>query len=88
MALRRLLIAGCVVLGLGVLYLPGHSKIQELKVREARLKEEIERVKETARAFEEEIARLKNDPVYLEKVARRDLGLAREGEIVYKIIEE
>lgn len=31
------------------------------------------------------IERLKYDPIYVENIARQELGLVREGEIIYKI---
>jgi cell division protein FtsB len=37
------------------------------------------------RGLEEEIVRLKNDPAYLEKVAREQYGLLKKNELVYQI---
>ena len=33
-----------------------------------------------------EIDRLKNDSLYIEKIARKELGMIRQGEIIYRII--
>lgn len=35
-------------------------------------------------AFRERIYRLRHDDLYLEKIAREDLGLVRPGEIIYR----
>jgi len=40
-------------------------------------------LEENAR-LHEELARLKNDDLYLEELARRQLGLVKPGEIVYR----
>ena len=32
--------------------------------------------------------RLESDPRFVEKIAREDLGYAKEGEIVFKFVEE
>jgi len=35
-----------------------------------------------------EIEKLKTDPLYIEKIARKELGMTRQGEIIYRIIPE
>jgi len=47
------------------------EKLEQLKLENQRLKEQINSLE---------------DPFYLEKMAREKLGLAKEGEIVYKIL--
>ncbi len=47
------------------------KKLEQLKLENQRLKEQINSLE---------------DPFYLEKMAREKLGLAKEGEIVYKIL--
>lgn len=56
-----------------------------------RLSDEGTRLEERTRALQrenehlrEQVYRLGNDDQYLEKLAREELGLAREGEIVYR----
>ena len=39
-------------------------------------------------ALEYELRLLKDDPVYLEKVARAQFNKAKEGEVVYKVVRE
>ena len=44
----------------------------------------IEELKERNKELTAEIRRLKGDPRYLESVARKELGLVRENEVVYR----
>ena len=44
----------------------------------------VEGLKEENRELIAEIRRLKGDPQYLESVARKELGLVRENEVVYR----
>ncbi len=62
--------------------------------RSSLIKQEKE-LKETVASLEEENLKLKqekdgleNDPVYLEKIARDELGLRRADEIIYKFEDE
>ena len=87
MAKRKLIIIWfglCLVCAF--IYLPGLSRLTELKERTKELDREIEEARASNRKLEEEKERLQNDPVYIEKVAREKLGLAREGEVIYRII--
>ena len=70
------------------IFLPGFSKLQHMRARERRVKEENERLKKLNIALKEEIKRLQEDPVYIEGVARDKMGVVREGEIVYKVLPE
>ena len=49
------------------------------------LESEIERVRESNKKLAKEISALKNDPLYIEKLARKELGLIRSGEVIYKL---
>jgi len=46
---------------------------------------EIERLNRENRQLADEVKALKTDPRYMEKIAREDLGLARDGEVIIKI---
>ncbi len=81
-SLRFYIIIGILLL----IFLPGFSKIQELK---GRLREAQTKLKETQRhnaALEERIAQLRNDDDSMEMVARERLGVVKRGETVIKII--
>jgi cell division protein FtsB len=49
---------------------------------------ENEQLREANTALHEEINRLKNDPVYLEEVARRQFGLIKKNEVIYEFPEK
>ncbi len=84
---RRLLGGAAVaVLALGLGVYGGGSLARVLQMK--REIEALERDVATMRAQSEKLAatveRVRNDPLYLEKLAREDLGLVREGETVLK----
>jgi cell division protein FtsB len=79
------------LLGVGILaiiFSPGFRKVRQLARENRQLEEQITQVTRTNVELREEYKKLKNDPVYLEKVARDKLGVARKGEIVYQVVPE
>jgi cell division protein FtsB len=84
---RRLLGgAAVIVLALGLAVYGGESLVRVLQMK--RDVEALERDVATLRGQSEKLAatveRLRSDPLYVEKLAREDLGLAREGETILK----
>lgn len=61
----------------------GLVKYYRMKAQETTLTEEIAKLKQDNMRLRKNVHALKNDPAYLERVARDKLGLARPGEIVY-----
>lgn len=51
------------------------------------LDREIAEKKESTALLKEQIYLLEHDPEYIEKLARKNLGLVREDEVVYKILD-
>jgi cell division protein FtsB len=47
-----------------------------------------EQLRETNTALQQEINKLKNDPVYLEEVAREEFGLIKKNEVIYEFPEK
>jgi len=47
-----------------------------------------EQLRETNTALKQEIHKLKNDPVYLGEVARRQFGLIKKNEVIYEFPEK
>jgi len=78
------------ILGVGVflliVFLPGYTKLQELKDKNRDLEEKIKKYKVDNSLLVEELSLIKNDPFYQEKIARKKLGVVRKGEIPIKII--
>lgn len=71
-----------------VVFLPSYSKMQELKQKNLDLELKIKTLEIRNKKLEQEGRFLKNNPEYLEKVAREKMGLIRQGETVYKIVPE
>lgn len=80
------------VIGAAVLfswiYLPTLSHYQDLKTRQDGIEIQTRNLEAKLKDIKEERDLLKNDPGYLEKVIREELGLVKPGEIVYKFVEE
>jgi len=70
---------------LGWIYTPGFLKLRKWVVLLHQDEREIEELKRKNRELKKEIWLLENDPFILERLGREELGLAKEGEIVYKI---
>lgn len=68
-----------------VIFLPGYTKLQDLKQRNLEFQEKIKQLKQENLVLEKRIKRLQKDPTSLEKVAREKMGIVRKGEVVYKI---
>lgn len=67
-------------------FLPSFTKMQDIKQRNSEYLKEIQALRVENAGLREEKRLLEEDPVYLEKVAREKMGLAREGEVVYRLI--
>src|SRR5437899_10258733 len=53
-----------------------------------RLRREIRQVTAENRELDAQVKALKSDPKLIERIAREELGLAREGELIFKRSEE
>lgn len=71
-----------------VLFLPGYTKLQELRDKNRDLTARIKRLSIDNYLLQEELKRIQNDPIYQEKIAREKMGVVRKGEIPIKIIPE
>ncbi|MBL7091991.1 MAG: septum formation initiator family protein [Candidatus Omnitrophica bacterium] len=71
---------------LGIIFIPGYLKIKRLAGQNRELERQIKETRQANRKLGEEQKKLESDPVYLEEVLREKLGLAKEGEIIYKVL--
>lgn len=71
-----------------LIFLPGYSTYQVLVQRNNTLKERIRKLELSNQRLMEESKRLREDIVYIEKVLRQRLKMAKKGEIIYKIEPE
>jgi len=69
------------------MFLPAYSKIQKLKSKDTALSQKLKYLEQENKMLQEEIQMLKTDPVYIEEVARDKLKVARDNEIIYRVIE-
>ena len=68
-----------------LIFLPSYSKMQDIRQKEQEYTAQVEDLEGKIKQLEEERRRLKEDPEYLEKVAREKMGLIRENEVIFKI---
>jgi cell division protein FtsB len=66
----------------------GLIKIIQLRRERDRIVADVGRMEEENKKLQEEIKRLREDSRYLESVARRDLGLVKENEILFIFEDE
>ena len=71
-----------------VIFLPGYTKLQELRDKNKQLEARIGEVEEENAVLESQISRIQKDPVYQEEVVRERFGVVRKGEIIYKLDSE
>jgi len=81
-------IYGLLILLFVVITVPRVVQICKLRERRGNLEAEIEKLKKENQQLENELRLLREDPTYLEKVAREKFSKARQGEIVYKVVHE
>lgn len=63
------------------------SSLEEIKVEQQQLNEELAGLKKKEMILKEEIVKL-NDDEYIAKLARKDYFLSEEGEVIFNISEE
>lgn len=83
-----LVIFGLLVALFIVLLSPKVMHVFELNKRSDVLEQDLKKLRYQNRVLERELRMLRDDPVYLEKVAREELNKAKQGEIVYKLVRE
>ncbi len=71
-----------------VLFLPGYTKLQELRDKNRDLEVKIKRLTMENILLQQELKRVENDPIYQERIAREKMGIVRKGEIPVRIIPE
>ena len=87
--IRKKIIKGLIlIIILGIIYYPGYRRIQEMKYENKKLVAQLEELQEKNARMEEKLKKLKTDLTYIEKRAREELGIAREGEIIYEFVPQ
>lgn len=76
----------CVVLlGLGIFGNNGIITYRELKRSYVELQSKVSALEEENERLAEEIYLLKNDPSYIERIAREELGMVKPGEVIFYV---
>ena len=70
------------------LFLPGYSKIQELRDRNRDLEQKTKKLKIENALLEQELKRVENDALYQERILRDKMGVVRKNELPVKVIPE
>lgn len=88
MSKLKIIIALLILFFLLVIFVPSYQKLQKLKNINKNLTEQIEKLKIKDTKLAEEIKKLKEDLLYVEKVARKKMGISKKGEVIYRIIDD
>jgi len=84
MAGKKIVLIIIVIAVLTLIFLPGFSKLQELREMNRNLENNIAELKTKNEELRKEINSLETDPTYVESVAREKFKKRKEGEIIYK----
>jgi len=82
------LILAVIIVWAGSIFYPKIKMIHELGGKQKQIEQKIDADEEILRHLREKQQRLLNDPRFVEKIAREELGLAKEGETVVKFVDD
>ena len=85
---KKITFLSAVTILLLVIFLPGFSKIQELKQENRELDKKITITGKENLSLAREKLKLETDKLYIEKVARQKMGITKKGETVYRMLPE
>jgi cell division protein FtsB len=69
-----------------LVFIPSFTRMNDIRQRNRDYERQINELTAKNRELKEELRLLRDDPEYLEKVAREKMGLVRDGEVIYKIM--
>jgi cell division protein FtsL len=87
---KWIIIIGSAILICFLLYLfiPTYSTLRRYREDRDALNNRIKELTNENENLKTEIIKLKSDSVYIEKIARKELGMTRQGETIYRIEEK
>ncbi|MDD5729973.1 MAG: septum formation initiator family protein [Candidatus Omnitrophica bacterium] len=88
MILKKTLYFWAAILILLGVFLPGYTKLQELRDKNRDVEMKIRRLNKENALLLQEIQRIANDPFYQEKITREKMGVVRKNEIPVRVIPE
>jgi cell division protein FtsB len=68
-----------------LIFVPSYSRMRDIQGKNKDYLQQINDLSVTNQDLREELRRLKEDPEYLEKVAREKMGLVRDKEVIYRM---
>ncbi len=80
-------LAVLIIVALICMFLPQYQKYRRYQAREAALQDEIRLERDMIRTLRRKQEQFRTDPQFVERVAH-EIGLAREGETLYKFIDD
>jgi len=83
----KLILAIGVFSAVATLYFPNYAKLKQLRNENQKLIFENQRLEKEVDSYTKKLEELGEDSYLYEKIARDDLGIAKEGEIVIDIEE-
>ena len=81
-------LAALLLLLLVAAFYPRVRQYHELQQQQAKMEEDLRLEEEMLKHLKMKQDRLLNDPRFVEKIAREDLGLTKPGETVFKFTED
>lgn len=81
-----LIIVGVAIVSVPLMILSpeGLARLEHLEQEKKRADEEVSRLSSQIRKLRAEVRRIKDDPAMVERVARDELGLVRQTEVVFQ----
>ena len=70
------------------LFYPGYRTLKEYSEEIAKLEQTLKDIDNENNFLKKEISGLKNNPLYIERIARKELGMIRPGEKIYRVKEK
>ncbi len=89
--IQRICLILIVVLVVGIvirLFLPKLHQLRELRARKEEVQQDFQHEAEQLRLLRWKQEKLQEDPTFIEKTAREDLGYAKPGETVFRFVDE
>ncbi len=71
-----------------IIFLPGYTKLQELRDKNSDLEVRIRKLRIENALLIQEVKRVDDDPVYQERIAREKMGVVRKGEVPVKMVPQ
>ena len=71
-----------------IVFLPGYTKLQELRDKNRGLETKIKDLSVENTLLEQELKKVETDPLYQERIAREKMGVVRKGEIPIVIVPQ